>query len=56
MLKFADDGWYFRLKNVKNRSYLCVRKSKEEHSFGLFTNEIKYIAEKNKIEIKNTSH
>jgi hypothetical protein len=52
MLKFTDEGWYFRLKEVKNRSYLCVRKSKEEHSFGLYTNEIKYIAEKNKIKIK----
>jgi len=52
MLKFAGEGWYFRLKEVKNRKYLCVRKSKEEHSFGPFTNEIKYIAEKNKIKIK----
>jgi len=54
MLKYAGDGWYFRLKNVKNKNYLCVRKSKEEHSLGQFTNEIKYIAEKNKIEIKNS--
>jgi hypothetical protein len=52
MLKFASEGWYFRLKEVKNRNYLCVRKSQEEHSFGLFTNEIKYIVEKNKIKIK----
>jgi len=52
MLKFAGEGWHFRLKEVKNRSYLCIRKSKEEHSLGPFTNEIKYIAEKNKIKIK----
>ncbi|MDR2202890.1 MAG: type IV secretory system conjugative DNA transfer family protein [Nitrososphaerota archaeon] len=52
ILKFASEGWYFRLKNVKNKSYLCVRKSKAEHSLGPFTNEIKYIAEKNKIKIK----
>ena len=52
MLKFASEGWYFRLKNVKNRNYLCVRKSKEEYSLGLFTDEIKYIVEKNKIDIK----
>ncbi|MDR2203857.1 MAG: hypothetical protein LBE76_06130 [Nitrososphaerota archaeon] len=52
MLKFAGDGWYFRLKNVKNKNYLCVRKSREEHSLGPFTNGIKYIAEKNKIKIK----
>jgi hypothetical protein len=41
MLKFANEDWYFRLKNVKNKSYLCVRKSQEEHSLGPFTNEIK---------------
>jgi hypothetical protein len=52
LLKFAGDGWHFRLKNVKNKSYLCVRKSKEEHSLGLYTNEIKTIVEKNKIKIK----
>jgi len=52
MLKFASEGWYFRLKEVKNKKYICVRKSKEEHSLGPFTNEIKYIAEKNKIKIK----
>jgi hypothetical protein len=52
MLKFVGEGWYFRLKEVKNKSYLCVRKFKEEHSLGSFTNEIKYIAEKNKIKIK----
>jgi tyrosyl-tRNA synthetase len=52
LLKFAGEGWYFRLKEVKNKCYLCVRKSKEEHSLGLFTNEIKYITEKNKIKIK----
>ncbi|MDR1992848.1 MAG: type IV secretory system conjugative DNA transfer family protein [Nitrososphaerota archaeon] len=52
ILKFASEGWHFRLKNVKNKSYLCARKSKEEHSLGLFTNEIKYIAEKHKIKIK----
>jgi hypothetical protein len=52
MLKFAGEGWYFRLKEVKNKNYLCVKKSKEEHSLGSFTNEIKYIAEKNKIKIQ----
>jgi hypothetical protein len=52
ILKFVGEGWYFRLKEVKNKSYLCVRKSKEERSFGLFTDEIKYIVEKNKIKIK----
>jgi len=52
MLQFAGEDWYFRLKEVKNKSYLCARKSTEEHSFGLFTNEIRYIAEKNKIKIK----
>ncbi|MDR2719892.1 MAG: hypothetical protein LBC03_03705 [Nitrososphaerota archaeon] len=52
MLKLTDEGWYFRLKEVKNKNYLCVRKSKEEHSLGPYTNEIKYIAEKNKLEIK----
>jgi hypothetical protein len=52
MLKLAGEGWYFRLKEVKNRNYLCVRKAQEEHSLGLFTNEIKCIAEKNKIKIK----
>ncbi|MCL1976719.1 MAG: type IV secretion system DNA-binding domain-containing protein [Candidatus Bathyarchaeota archaeon] len=52
MLKLADEGWYFRLKEVKNKKYLCVRKSKEEHSLGPYTNEIKCIAEKNKIQIK----
>ncbi|MCL1976494.1 MAG: type IV secretory system conjugative DNA transfer family protein [Candidatus Bathyarchaeota archaeon] len=51
MLKFADEGWHFRLKEVKNKNYLCVRKSKEEHSLGSYTKEIKYIAEKNKIKI-----
>jgi len=54
MLKFAGEGWYFRIKTVKNRNYLCIRKSKEEYSLGIFNNEIKYIAEKNKIKIKNT--
>jgi len=53
LLKLADDGWYFRLKEVKNRCYLCVRKSKEERSLGPYTNEIKYIVEKNNIKIKN---
>ncbi|MDR2720604.1 MAG: type IV secretion system DNA-binding domain-containing protein [Nitrososphaerota archaeon] len=52
MLKFVGEGWYFRLKEVKNKNYLCVRKSQEEHSLGLFTNEMKHIAEKNKIKIK----
>jgi len=52
MLQFVGEGWYFRLKEVKNRSYLCVRKSQEEHSLGLFTNEVRYIVEKNKIKIK----
>ncbi|MDR2707821.1 MAG: hypothetical protein LBB87_03630, partial [Nitrososphaerota archaeon] len=52
MLKFVGEGWYFRLKEVKNKNYFCARKSTEEYSFGLFTDEIKYIAEKNKIEIK----
>ncbi|MCL2432284.1 hypothetical protein [Candidatus Bathycorpusculum sp.] len=52
MLKLAGEGWYFRLKTVKNKRYLCVRRSKEEHSLGPFTNEIKYIAEKNNIKIK----
>ena len=46
MLKLVDEGWYFRLKEVKNTSYLCVRKSKEEHSLGSYTKEIKYITEK----------
>jgi len=55
MLKFVNEGWYFRLKEVKNKKYLCVRKSKEEHSLGQFTNEMKFIAEKNKIKIKNTT-
>jgi len=52
MLKFAGEGWYFRLKEVKNKNYLCIRKSKEERSLGLYTNEVKYIAQKNKIKIK----
>jgi hypothetical protein len=52
MLKFAGEDWYFRLKEVKNKNYLCVRKSQEEHSLGLFTDEVKCIVEKNKIKIK----
>jgi hypothetical protein len=43
ILKFAGAGWYFRLKEVKNKNYLCVRKSKEEHSLGPFTDEVKCI-------------
>jgi hypothetical protein len=52
MLKLAGEGWHFRLKEVKNKSYLCARKFQEEHSLGPFTNELKYITEKNKIKIK----
>jgi hypothetical protein len=52
MLKVIGEGWYFRLKTVKNKTYFCIRKSKEEHSLGLFTDEVKRIAEKNKIKIK----
>ena len=55
MLKLADEGWHFRLKEVKNKSYLCVRKFQEEHSLGPYTKEIKYITEKNKIKIKKNN-
>jgi len=55
MLKFASEGWHFRLKEVKNKSYLCIRKLQKEHSLGPFTNEIKYVTEKNKIKIKGYS-
>jgi len=52
LLKLAGDGWYFRLKEVKNKSYLCARKLQEERSLGPYTSEIKYVAEKHKINIK----
>ncbi|MDR1992530.1 MAG: type IV secretory system conjugative DNA transfer family protein [Nitrososphaerota archaeon] len=52
ILKLANEGWYFRLKTVKNKEYLCARKAQEEHSIGQYTQELKYITEKHNIKIK----
>jgi hypothetical protein len=57
ILKHASEGWHFRLKNVKNKTYLCARKNQEEHSFGVFTNELEHITKKkHQIKIKNHKH
>jgi len=56
ILKLANNGWYFRLKTVKNKQYLCARKAQEEHSIGQYTNELKYITEKHNIKIKTNNN
>jgi hypothetical protein len=52
ILKLASEGWYFRLKTVKNINYLCARKAQKEHSLGQYTTQIEHITQKHSIKIK----
>ena len=52
VLELARQGWWFRIKTVRGKQYLCARKGPKERCIGLFSKVMQKVAEENNIIVK----
>ena len=52
LLDLMGQGWWFRIKTVRGKPYLCARKGPKERCIGLFNTEMQKLAKENNIILK----
>jgi hypothetical protein len=52
VLELLGQGWYFRLREMRGKLYLCARQGQKERSIKLFDEATKHFIEENNLKVR----